>query len=72
MYLCSFTLLRGKVMLTSPGSCTPDSLCHFQRSKMVLFNCVHSHHTQGCLRIAALVSLVSPLQVVQWLEEADS
>uniref|UniRef100_A0A8C7AYI6 Uncharacterized protein n=1 Tax=Neovison vison TaxID=452646 RepID=A0A8C7AYI6_NEOVI len=57
IYLCCVTLLRGKVMLTSPGSCNANSLCHFQRSKMVLFNCGPSHHTQGCLRIAALVSL---------------
>lgn len=59
-------------MLTSPGSCNANSLCHFQRSKMVLFNCGPSHHTQGCLRIAALVSLSYALQVVWWLEEADS
>lgn len=72
MYLCCITFLRGKVMLASPGSCAPNSLCHFQRSKRVLFHCVPSHHTQGCLRIAALVSLSSPLQEVQWLEEADS
>uniref|UniRef100_A0A8C9D6Z7 Uncharacterized protein n=1 Tax=Panthera leo TaxID=9689 RepID=A0A8C9D6Z7_PANLE len=71
MYLCCFTFLRGKVMLTSPGLSTPNNLCRFQRSKMVLFNCLHSHHTQGCLIIAALVSLSSPLQMVQWLEEAD-
>uniref|UniRef100_A0A673T3G1 Uncharacterized protein n=1 Tax=Suricata suricatta TaxID=37032 RepID=A0A673T3G1_SURSU len=71
MYLCCFTFLRGKVMLTGPGLSTPNNLCHFQRSKMVLFNCLHSPHTQGYLIIAALVSLASPLQMVQWLEEAD-
>lgn len=59
-------------MLTSPGSCNPNSLCHFQRSKMVLFNCGPSHRTQGCLRIAALVSHSYALQVVWWLEEAGS
>lgn len=59
-------------MLTSPESCNANSLCHFQRSKMVLFNCGPSHRTQGCLRIAALVSLSYALQVVWWLEEADS
>ena len=66
-----FYLLRGKVMLTSPELSTPNTLCHFQRSKMVLFNCLHLHHTKECLIIATLVSLSSPLQMAQWLEEAD-
>uniref|UniRef100_A0A9L0IB33 Uncharacterized protein n=2 Tax=Equus asinus TaxID=9793 RepID=A0A9L0IB33_EQUAS len=71
MYLYCFTFLGGKVMLTSPKLSTLNNLCHFQRSKMVLFNCLHPHHTQGCLIIATLVSLSSPLQMAPWLEEAD-
>uniref|UniRef100_A0A8C9DDG6 Uncharacterized protein n=1 Tax=Prolemur simus TaxID=1328070 RepID=A0A8C9DDG6_PROSS len=62
---------RGKVMLTSSELSTPNNVCHFQRCKMVLFNCLHLHHTQRCLIIATLVSLFSPLQMAQWLEEAD-
>nr|BAK61925.1 hypothetical protein [Pan troglodytes] len=65
MYLHCFTFLRGTVLLTSPELSTSNNLCHFQRCKMVLFNCLHPCHTQECLIIATLVSLFSPLQMAQ-------
>lgn len=48
-----FYLLKGKGMLTSSQLSTPNNLS-FHKSKMVLFNCLHPQHTQGCLIIATL------------------
>uniref|UniRef100_A0A2K5MQB4 Uncharacterized protein n=2 Tax=Cercopithecinae TaxID=9528 RepID=A0A2K5MQB4_CERAT len=56
MYLHCFTFLREKALLTSPELSTPNNLCHFQRCKIVLFE---------CLIISTLGSLFSPLQMAQ-------
>lgn len=53
-----FYLLEGKGMLTSSELSNLNNLS-FHKSKMVLFNCLHPQHTQGCLIIAILAP--SPL-----------